>query len=84
MECVLQWLDDLDDLVGAVALRAESLRRIALGCLAGAAALMLLAAAILAATRYPDVAPAIAAILLAAFASRQSAGTRRQGAALRG
>lgn len=32
MECVLQWLDDLDDLWSSVALLAEHLRRIAIAC----------------------------------------------------
>jgi len=30
MECVLQWLDNLDDLVNALRMQAESLRRICL------------------------------------------------------
>jgi hypothetical protein len=33
MECVLQWLDDLDDLWSTVLLLAEHMRRIVLGVL---------------------------------------------------
>ena len=32
MECVLQWLDDLDDLWSSVASLAEQMRRIAIAC----------------------------------------------------
>ncbi len=32
MECVLQWLDDLDDLWSSLASHAEHMRRIAIAC----------------------------------------------------
>ena len=81
MECVLQWLDDLDDIVSAVALKAESLRRIALGCLTVSVALIVLTAVIVTAQRFPDVAAAAAALLLAALIYRRGSTPARPDAA---
>ncbi len=63
MERILQWLDDLDDLFGAVALLAERMRRVVVA-LAGLSVLLAIAVCgILAALREPPLGLAVAILL---------------------
>ncbi len=64
MERLLQYLDDVDDLVGAVGLFYESLRRIALRLLALASGLLALAGGFLLALSYPQAALGVGLLLL--------------------
>lgn len=81
MECVLLWLDELDDLVSTLAMQAEALRRVALRFLAVVVCLAALAAVALIARLDPMGAAAVVALLLllrtmqrrTAFAGRQPA-----------
>ncbi len=84
MECVLQWLDELDDLVSTVAMQSEALRRIALRVLGLAATLAGLATLILVARLDPAGAAAVAVLLSLMVLQRRAAPSHRQPAALRG
>ncbi len=64
MERVLQYWDDLDDLVGALYLKAEYMRSLALFALAAAAICSLQLGGILIALAEPPLAMAIVTILL--------------------
>ena len=64
MERVLQYWDDLDDLIGACGLLAERLRRIALFTLSALLFLGFCGAAIMLALAKPPMALAIATLLL--------------------
>jgi len=75
MECVLQWLDTLDDYVCALAHLGERLRSFAIALLVFAASLAVLASAVFAALSAPALAPAIGMLAGASLAWRQ-AGTR--------
>ena len=77
MECVLQWLDNLDDLVTAVPLRFERLRHAMLRLLAVSLTLSLLAGLVALAIAVPALGPALAALLLASFAWQRGMMARR-------
>lgn len=63
MERFLLYWDDLDDLVGALALKGESIRRLVLFALSAAVFLLLLGAAVVLAMREPPLALAFVTIL---------------------
>lgn len=63
MECVLQWLDNLDDLVSVLRMQAESLRRIALAFLTFVAGGIAAVGGALLAVLQPPLAFAIASLL---------------------
>lgn len=73
MERLLQYWDDLDDLVGACALVAERIRHLLLFTLAALGYLMLLATAIAMAFMDRPLALAVATVLLAFLLHRASA-----------
>lgn len=73
MECVLQWLDTLDDYVCALVHLGERLRSFAIAILVLAASLSVLAASILAALSAPALAPAIGMLAAASLAWRHAA-----------
>ena len=64
MERVLQYWDDLDDIVGAIYLKADYMRSLALFALAAAAICLLQLGGILIALTKPPLAMAIVTILL--------------------
>lgn len=64
MECLLQYLDDIDDLVGAIGLFYERLRRLAIGLTILSVSLALVASAIWLAQTYPTLALATCLLLL--------------------
>ncbi len=70
MEIVLQYLDDLDDLVATVGLLSERIRRLALFFVFSLAALMLQLAAVWSALKNPPLALAAALVLCVALALR--------------
>ena len=63
MEVVLQWLDDLDDLIAGVGLISERIRRFFLALFYLAIASLALVAGVLLALRHPPLASATAVIL---------------------
>lgn len=63
MECMLQWLDDLDDLVSVIAMQAERLRRFCLALLRLVTTLLVAAGAALAAAMQPLPGIVLAAVL---------------------
>jgi hypothetical protein len=63
MECLLQYLDDIDDMAGALGLIYESIRRLLLGLLAAAASLVLIAAGVWLALSHPPLALATSLLL---------------------
>lgn len=67
MEIVMQWLDELDDLVTMIAAKSESLRRIRRMLGVSLAALLALAAGAAATAMQPVVAPVIACLLATAY-----------------
>lgn len=74
MEFLLQWLDDLDDLVAAVALLGERLRRAVRGMLVLAAALGIQAAGMLLAFSRPPLAMALVCLLTVTWLYRGAVG----------
>ncbi len=72
MERVLQYWDDLDDLVGAIYLKAEYMRSLALFALAAAAICSLQLGGILIALAKPPLAMAIVTILLVTLLYRMA------------
>lgn len=70
MERLLQYMDDLDDLVGVVGLSIEPIRRLALKLLALAAGVLALAGGFLLALSYPGVALGVGLLLLMILAYR--------------
>ncbi|MGB5492019.1 MAG: hypothetical protein WBM76_14430 [Woeseiaceae bacterium] len=64
MECFLQYLDDIDDVVGALGLVYERLRRLILGVVALTASLLLIASAVWLALIHPPLAMATCLLLL--------------------
>lgn len=77
MECVLQWLDNLDDFVTALPLRIERLRHVALRLLGMSVTLALLAGLVTLAVAVPALGPVLAGLLLASFAWQRGTGARR-------
>lgn len=73
MECVLQWLDTLDDYVCALAHLGERLRSLAIAVLMLAASLSVFAGAVFAALTVPALAPAIGTLAAASLAWRHAA-----------
>ena len=63
MECLLQYLDDLDDLFGAVGLLSERLRRAMLKLLAVTMATVAAAAGVSLALLHPPIALATSTVL---------------------
>ena len=63
MECFLQYLDDIDDMVGALALIYENIRRILLGLCAALLSLTLIASGIWLALLHPPLALATCILL---------------------
>lgn len=63
MECFLQYLDDIDDMVGALALIYENIRRILLGLCAALLSLTLIASGIWLALFHPPLALATCILL---------------------
>lgn len=84
MECVLQWLDELDDLAATIAMQAEALRRIALRTLILAVTLTALAALVIIASLDTAGAAAVGLLLTLMLLRRRVAPAPRQTAALRG
>ena len=70
MERLLQYLDDIDDLVGALRLFYEPVRRLALKLLSLAASVLVLSAGFLLTLSYPVVAMGLGLLLLAALVYR--------------
>lgn len=79
MECILQWLDDLDDLVSALAMQAERFRRLFLGLAATVAALASLAGIVLAVLWLPVLGAVMAGGLLVPLWRRRSAHAGNRG-----
>lgn len=63
MEIVMQWMDDLDDLVAAIGLISERVRNFSIAVLMLAISLLLPLAGVLLALRHPPLALASAIIL---------------------
>jgi len=76
-ERALQYWDDLDDLVGAVALRSERIRHILLFAASTVAFLLLLFAVIVLALIEPPLALATTVLLVVALMYRSATGPRR-------
>lgn len=70
MERLLQYLDDIDDLVGALQLFYEPARRLALKLLSLAASVLALSGGFLLTLSYPVVAMGLGLLLLAALVYR--------------
>jgi len=70
MERLLQYLDDIDDLAGALGLVYERLRRLILGISALSASLVLIASAIWLALAHPTLALVTCLVLLVALLYR--------------
>ncbi|MBT8087302.1 MAG: hypothetical protein KJO46_04675 [Gammaproteobacteria bacterium] len=70
MERILQYLDDIDDLVGALGLFYEPLRRLLLKLLSLAAGVLALSAAFLLTVSHPPVALGLGLLLVAALIYR--------------
>lgn len=70
MECLLQYLDDIDDLVGAIGLVYESLRRVTLALAILATSLVLVASGVVLALVSPPMALAACIVLLLALLYR--------------
>lgn len=64
MEIVLQWLDEIDDLVAIAAAQRERLRQAFIACLVSVACVATLAAAAVLAIAKPLLAPVLAGLLL--------------------
>lgn len=73
MEFLLQWLDEIDDFVIAVAAQAERLRRLALAFFVLLVAAATLAVGALMASANPAFAPLLAGLLLASLLYRRQA-----------
>jgi len=76
MESVLQYWDDLDDLIGAARLVAERARRLFLFVLSALAFMALLVAGIVLAFREPPLAMATATLLFVSLMYRSVTGPR--------
>ncbi len=76
MESVLQFWDDLDDLVGAARLSAERLRRLCLFALSTLLLMALIGAGIALAFREPPLAMAAATLLFVSLMYRSVTGPR--------
>jgi hypothetical protein len=70
MERLLQYLDDIDDLVGVFGLSYESIRRLLLKLLALSAGMLALAAGFLLTVTFPPVAMGIGLLLVAILVYR--------------
>jgi len=64
MECMLQYLDDIDDLIGSFGLLYESLRRLALAFAALATGLVCVVSGVVLALAHPPIALATCILLL--------------------
>ncbi len=78
MERLLQYLDDVDDLVGLLGLSYESIRRFALRLVALVAGVLALSAGFLLALSYPSPALGIGLLLLIFLGYRTLAGMPRR------
>ncbi len=77
MECVLQWLDNLDDYVTALPLQVERLRRLALRVLMLSLWLAVLAVLVAAMLAVPALGPVLAALLLGSVLWQRAQAARR-------
>jgi hypothetical protein len=77
MERLLQYLDDIDDLVGAVGLLFEQLRRLFFTTIALAVGLVSIAAGVLLALAHPPIALATSLLLLVTLVYRMVASPSR-------
>lgn len=71
MECVLQWLDDLDDFVTALPMRLERLRHVALRLLGLLLSLAILGVVVALAIAVPALGPLLSAALLLSLVWQQ-------------
>lgn len=71
MEIVMQWMDDLDDLVAAIGLISERIRNFAIAVLMLATSLLLPVAGVTLALRHPPLALASAIILFVTLLYRR-------------
>lgn len=67
MEVIMQWLDEIDDLVSMIAARSESLRRLLRLAAASLVAALALTLGVAATLLQPAVAPVMAGLLGLAF-----------------
>ncbi|MBT8084760.1 MAG: hypothetical protein HKN35_09030 [Woeseia sp.] len=67
MEVIMQWLDEIDDLVSMIAARSESLRRLLRLVAASLVAALALTLGVAATLLQPAVAPVMAGLLGLAF-----------------
>lgn len=79
MECLLQYLDDIDDLVGAIGLLIEPIRRVLLAFAATFLAITSVAGGVLLASVHPPGALATCLLLLLALVRRSSSVLPRDG-----
>jgi len=70
MECLLQYLDDIDDLIGAIGLSYEGLRRLVLAFAALAVSLASVASGVVLALAHPPIALATCILLFVALLYR--------------
>ena len=77
MEIIMQWLDELDDLVAACAAKWDEIRRAILGLAVACLVLTAVVAGGAFALRQPAFAPFFASMLLVAALYRRSAAGRR-------
>ena len=70
MECLLQYLDDIDDLIGAFGLLYEGLRRLVLALVALAVSLVSVASGVVLALAHPPIALATCILLFVALLYR--------------
>ena len=78
MERLLQYMDDLDDLVGVVGLSIESIRRLAYRLAAMAGSMLALAGGFFLALRHPSAALIVGLLLLIVLAHRALAAEPRR------
>lgn len=83
MECVLQWLDEVDDAVSMIAAQSETIRRILRGFSAACIGFLVLSAGAVVAMVQPLAVPLTASLLLALLLYRRlaCAGTSDLGSA---
>jgi len=78
MECMLQYLDDIDDLIGAFGLLYEGLRRLALAFAALAISLTCIVSGVVLALAHPPIALATCILLLVTLLYRSITAPPRQ------
>lgn len=78
MECLLQYLDEIDDFFGAIGLLYESLRKLALACLALLTGLTAVASGVALALAHPPIALATSILLFLALLYRSITSPNRE------